>query len=154
LNGPDDFVFRVKEPGYYVLFTEHHPEEFSAKVTIEGSSMSVLTHKEYPSAHEHHHDEPKTLLKRISAIAIPFGIAASPDLTILPVALAASAVSAALVIGTLVVFSIFTIATFMILTLIATKLGYQIKGEWLEKNGIMINAVMLMAIGVVAYVGF
>ena len=41
-----------------------------------------------------------------------------------------------------------------ILTLIATKVGYEVKGEWLEKNAIAINAVMLMGIGIVAYVGF
>ncbi len=125
----------------------------------EGATVEAHIHEEYPSAHDHQHpgesdDEPKTFLKRIAAIAIPFGVAASPDLTILPVALAASAVSVALVVGTLIVFAIFTIATFMILTLIATKVGYQVKGEWLEKNAIAINAVMLMGIGIVAYVGF
>lgn len=94
------------------------------------------------------------MLSFINQICGPFGVAASPDLTILPVALAASAVSAMLVVGVLIVFSIFTIATFLILTLLAPKLGYQIKGDWLEKNAIAINSVMLIAIGVVAYVGF
>lgn len=95
----------------------------------------------------------QTRAKRIAAIVVPFGIAASPDLTILPVALAASAVSGLTVAGVLVVFAAVTIATFVGLTVLATLAGYQIKGEWLERNATTITALVLIAIGAVAYIG-
>jgi nickel/cobalt exporter len=95
----------------------------------------------------------QSLIKRLAAIAVPFGMAASPDLTILPVALAASAVGTVAVVGVLSVFAVFTIATFVVLTVIATMAGYQIKGDWLEQNANTITSLVLIAIGLVAYFG-
>lgn len=93
------------------------------------------------------------MAKRLAAIAVPFGVAASPDLTILPVALAASAVGRAAVAGVLVVFACVTMATFIGLTVLATLAGYQIKGEWLERHATTITSLVLIAIGIVAYIG-
>ncbi len=107
--------------------------------------------------HEHEHDysvrKEQSLIKRLAAIAVPFGMAASPDLTILPVALAASAVGTGAVVSVLSVFAVFTIVTFISLTVIATLVGYQIKGDWLEKNANTITSLVLIAIGIVAYFG-
>ena len=47
-----------------------------------------------------------------------------------------------------------TMATFIGLTVLATLAGYQLKGEWLEHHATTITALVLIAIGVVAYVGF
>ena len=94
------------------------------------------------------------LAKRLAAIAVPFGVAASPDLTILPVALAAGAVGGVTVVGVLIVFVAVTMATFVGLTVLATIAGYRIKGEWLERNATTITALVLIAIGVVAFLGF
>jgi nickel/cobalt transporter (NicO) family protein len=94
------------------------------------------------------------LARRLAAIAIPFGVAASPDLTILPIALAASAIGGGTVAGVLVVFAAVTVATFVGLTVLATIAGFQIKGEWLERNATSVTALVLIAIGVVAFVGF
>ncbi len=117
-------------------------------------------------AHAHGHEEghthtgqatparQQTLARRLAAIAVPFGVAASPDLTILPVALAASAVGRGAVVGVIGVFAALTMATFIGLTVLATLAGYQIKGEWLERHATTITAVVLIAIGVVAYIGF
>ena len=88
-------------------------------------------------------------MQRFAAIAGPFGAAASPDLTILPVALAASAIGLAAVLGTLLSFTIATLGTFVVLTVVATLAGYQVKGEWLEEHGSLITALILIAIGVV-----
>ncbi len=96
----------------------------------------------------------QTLARRLATVAVPFGVAASPDLTILPVALAASAVGRGAVAGVIGVFAVVTMATFIGLTVLATLAGYQIKGEWLERHATTITAVVLIAIGVVAYVGF
>lgn len=91
--------------------------------------------------------------RRFAAIAVPFGAAASPDLTILPVALAASAVGGAAVIGCLAAFTVVTLATFVILTVAATLAGYQVEGEWLEEHGNLLTAVVLIGIGIAVYVG-
>lgn len=91
--------------------------------------------------------------RRFVAVAVPFGVAASPDLTILPVALAASAVGGGVIIGTLVAFALVTMTTFIGLTVFATLAGYQIKGEWLEEHATVVTALVLVAIGVVAFVG-
>lgn len=93
------------------------------------------------------------MAKRLAAIAVPFGVAASPDLTILPVALAASAVGGGTVAGVLVIFACVTMATFIGLTVLATIAGYQIKGEWLERHATTLTALVLIGIGIVAYVG-
>jgi len=95
----------------------------------------------------------QTLVRRLAGVAVPFGVAASPDLTILPVALAASAIDRGAVVGVIGVFAALTMATFIGLTVLATLAGYQIKGEWLERNATTITAVVLIAIGVVAYIG-
>lgn len=93
------------------------------------------------------------LINRLAAVVVPFGMAASPDLTILPVALAASTVGTVAIVGVLSVFAVFTIATFIALTVIATMAGYQVKGDWLEKNANTITSLVLIAIGIVAYLG-
>jgi hypothetical protein len=54
----------------------------------------------------------------------------------------------------LVVFAAVTVATFVGLTVLATIAGFQIKGEWLERNATSVTALVLIAIGVVAFVGF
>ena len=51
-------------------------------------------------------------------------------------------------------FSLVTLATFVGLTVAATLVGYQMRGEWLEKNANTITSLVLIAIGIVAYVGF
>jgi nickel/cobalt exporter len=106
-------------------------------------------------SHEHKYSFKKEqpLVKRLAAITVPFGVAASPDLTILPVTLAASALGRVAVVGVLSVFAVFTIATFIALTVIATIAGYQIKGDWLEENANTITSLVLIAIGIAAYLG-
>jgi nickel/cobalt exporter len=106
-------------------------------------------------SHEHKYSfrKEQPLVKRLAAITVPFGVAASPDLTILPVTLAASALGRVAVVGVLSVFAVFTIATFIALTVIATIAGYQIKGDWLEENANTITSLVLIAIGIAAYLG-
>jgi nickel/cobalt transporter (NicO) family protein len=90
----------------------------------------------------------------LAAIIVPFGVAASPDFTILPVALAASAIGKGAVVAVLGVFAVVTIVTFVGLTVIATIAGYQIKGKWLENNANTLTSLVLIAIGIVAFIGF
>ncbi len=106
-------------------------------------------HDRGPSAAAHE----GSLARRFAGIAVPFGAAASPDLTILPVALAASAVGIGAVAGTLITFSAVTLATFVTLTVAATIAGYQVEGEWLEEHGNLLTALVLIGIGVAVYLG-
>ena len=84
---------------------------------------------------------------------VPFGAAASPDLTILPVFLAATTAGAATAIGSLVVFGVVTIGTIVSLTLLATAGGYQIGGQWLDRWGNAITSAVLIVIGVLVLTG-
>lgn len=90
---------------------------------------------------------------RVASIVVPFGAAASPDLTVLPVALAASGIGLAAVGGVLVTFSAVTLSTFVVMTVGATVLGYQVKGEWLEHYGMLITAAVLGVIGIAVFAG-
>lgn len=83
----------------------------------------------------------------ILAILVPFGAAASPDLTILPIFLAAATVGIGAVVGVLVTFSLATLGTTVALTVAATVAGYQVQGEWLEEHGNLVTAGVLVTIG-------
>jgi nickel/cobalt transporter (NicO) family protein len=86
-------------------------------------------------------------LRGLAAVMVPFGAAASPDLTILPVFLAAATVGVATAIGSLVIFAAVTIGTIVGLTLAATRGSYEIRGRWLEQWGNVWTAVVLVVIG-------
>ena len=55
LNESGETVFNVAipEPGYYMLFTEHHPDEFDACLRGEQSTLDPLETREYKPDHEH-----------------------------------------------------------------------------------------------------
>ena len=111
--------------------------------------------------HHHHHDhaggDPLAAdqrgARRLSTIMVPFGAAASPDLTILPVFLAASAAGTLAAIGSLVVFSAVTIGTIVGLTVSASLGGARIRGRWLDRWGNAFSAVVLVAIGLFVLAG-
>jgi hypothetical protein len=100
-------------------------------------------------AHEHAHAGTRSLIP----FMVSFGAAASPDLTILPVFLAATAAGVGAAVGSLIVFGLVTVATFVILTLLATAGGYRLGGQWLEKRGNLLTAGMLLVVGLLVLVG-
>jgi threonine/homoserine/homoserine lactone efflux protein len=107
-------------------------------------------------AHDTTHGDPGRGPRRVHGLAgimVPFGAAASPDLTILPVFLAATATGAATAIGSLVAFAVVTIMTIVALTLLATFGGYQLRGQWLERWGNAITAAVLLIIGTLVLTG-
>jgi hypothetical protein len=85
--------------------------------------------------------------RHLATIMVPFGAAASPDLTILPVFLAATAAGAFAAVSALIVFSAVTIATFIGLTLFACFGGYQVHAQWLDRWGNIFTAAVLVVIG-------
>ena len=92
-------------------------------------------------------------LSGLAAVMVPFGAAASPDLTILPVFLAATTAGLATAIGSVVVFAAATIGTIVGLTLGAACGGYQVRGEWLERWGNVFTAAVLAIIGLLVLLG-
>jgi nickel/cobalt transporter (NicO) family protein len=110
----------------------------------------------HEQAHEHAHDDLAGHgrgLHGLAGIMIPFGAAASPDLTILPVFLAAAAVGAGTAVVSLIAFALVTISTIVGLTVLATFGGYQVQGRWLERWGNAITAATLVAIGTLVITG-
>jgi nickel/cobalt transporter (NicO) family protein len=112
--------------------------------------------------HEHEHNDASDRgdhhaapgrLRGLAAVMVPFGAAASPDLTILPVFLAAATAGVATAIGSLVIFAAVTIGTIVGLTLTATRGGYEIRGQWLEQWGNAFTAVVLVIIGALVLTG-
>ncbi len=109
--------------------------------------------------HRHDHGGPghdhyeRRGVRGLAAIMVPFGAAASPDLTILPVFLAATAAGVATAVGSLVIFAAVTIGTIVGLTLTAATGGYQIQGQWLERWGNTITAATLIVIGALVLTG-
>ena len=101
----------------------------------------------HPQDHEH------GARHGLLAVMVPFGAAASPDLTILPVFLAATTAGAGVAIGSVLVFGVVTIVTIVALTLVATVGGYQIRGGWLDRFGNLFTAVILIVIGVLVLLG-
>lgn len=129
-----------------------HPHHHGAEHSHDHSHGQVHHHHHAPeanlsSAGGHHHRRGSWLAE----IAVPFGVAASPDLTILPVFLAASAVGLGAAIGTLVTFALATLCTFVVLTVAATVGGYQVQWPWLEENGHVVSALVLLLVGLLVF---
>jgi nickel/cobalt exporter len=116
-------------------------------------------HERDDGDHHHHgsadHDHPPSggRFQGLVAVMVPFGAAASPDLTILPVFLAATTAGVATAVGSLVIFAAVTIGTIVGLTLAATRGGYEIRGQWLELWGNMFTALVLVLIGALVLTG-
>lgn len=109
----------------------------------------------HESSHAHPSSSAATArrLHGLAGIMVPFGAAASPDLTILPVFLAAAAAGTATAISSLLAFAAVTIGTIVGLTLTACFGGYQIRGQWLERWGNTITALVLLIIGALVLAG-
>jgi nickel/cobalt exporter len=108
-------------------------------------------------SHGHEHDQAErhasAHVPSLLAFVVSFGAAASPDLTILPVFLAATAAGVGAAVGSLVVFAVVTVATFVALTIVATVGGYKLGGTWMEKGGNLLTVGMLLVLGVLVLVG-
>ena len=110
-------------------------------------------------AHERQHDHEHVSVARargvrgLAEVMVPFGAAASPDLTILPVFLAATAAGTTTAVGSLIVFAAVTVGTIVALTLSACFGGYQIRSRWLERWGNAFTALVLVGIGALVLVG-
>jgi hypothetical protein len=123
----------------------------------DGHSHDGHSHDHHHSeAHDHHaegHGHGRHQHRSLLAVMVPFGAAASPDLTILPVFLAATAAGTGAAIASLIAFAGVTIATIVTLTVSATVGGYRIRGRWLERGGNVLTAAVLAVIGALVLAG-
>jgi putative Mn2+ efflux pump MntP len=119
-------------------------------------------HHPHQHGHDHGHEHPhahsrepvhESRLRRVSTVMVPFGAAASPDLTILPVFLASATAGVTTAVSSLVIFAAVTIGTIVGLTLAACFGGYQIRGQWLERWGNVFTALVLIVIGALVLIG-
>jgi nickel/cobalt exporter len=115
---------------------------------------------QHHDGHDHHdadaHDHvfpARRGARGLAAIMVPFGAAASPDLTILPVFLAATTAGVATAVGSLIIFAAVTIVTIVSLTLITVSGGYKIEGHWLDRWGNAFTALVLLVIGTLILLG-
>jgi nickel/cobalt transporter (NicO) family protein len=134
----------------------------AVELTGHGHSHDGHSHHHGPGhsdGHEHSHGPPhehEVTSRRFGGLAsvmIPFGAAASPDLTILPVFLAAAAAGGLAAAGALIVFAGATIATIVGLTLFACFGGYQVHGRWLDRWGNAVTSLVLIVIGTLVLTG-
>ena len=52
-GGEARFAVQIAEPGCYALFTEHHPDEFQAKLIGPSGALTATASHEYKPDHEH-----------------------------------------------------------------------------------------------------
>jgi nickel/cobalt transporter (NicO) family protein len=128
--------------GYDHGHGHHHDHE-----PADGHDHATAT-VEVPTSAPLRHEHSRSRAARLLAFAVPFGAAASPDLTILPVFLAAGAVGLATAIGTLIVFSLVTLGAIVGLTVLGAIAGYRLRGAWVDKSANVITAAVLLIIGV------
>lgn len=147
--------------------SHRHKHQPSQELAGEGDHSHEHAHEGVRHSHRHHHEafvraqasrlaersDQGTWVGRIGAIAVPFGAAASPDLTFLPFAFAAGTHGRGAVAAVLGVFGAVTMVTFVGLTVIATAAGYQVQGVWLEKHANTLTSFVLIAIGVAVFAG-
>lgn len=91
--------------------------------------------------------------RRLAGLLIPFGAAASPDLTILPVFLAAGALGTTAAVGSFLAFAVATVGVVVGLTT-ATALGARLlTAPWIDRRANLIASLTLVAIGALVAAG-
>ena len=111
------------------------------------SAVAVLERPEHTEAHTHDRPRRSRSPRGLAGLLIPFGAAASPDLTILPVFLAAGALGAGAALGTLAAFTVATVGTIVGLTVATAAGARMLTAPWIDKRANLITALTLVAIG-------
>lgn len=114
-----------------------------------GHAEGTTHHHDHEHAHAHTHEHTPHPLK--ASLLIPLGVAASPDPTILPVVLAAAALSVTVAIEALAAYVLVTLGSMVILTVAATVGGYQVKWTWLDEHAGTVTALVLVGLGVASW---
>jgi ABC-type nickel/cobalt efflux system permease component RcnA len=106
---------------------------------------------DHSHGHDHQHSGASRAPRDRLAFIVPFGAAASPDLTILPVFLAASALGGGPAAGSLAVFAAVTVVTIVGLTVLTAAGARLLTGPRLERGidrrANLLTAATLVVIG-------
>lgn len=105
---------------------------------------------EHGHGHGHGHGQATVVAERrtnLLAVVLPFGAAASPDLTILPVFLAASALGVVAAVSAVLVFALATLGTFVGLTVLAAGSAARLRSALIDRYAGPITALILLVIG-------
>lgn len=97
--------------------------------------------------HGRAHDHDRRDARSLAAFLVPFGAAASPDLTILPVFLAAGAVGVVASIGSLIAFAAVTVATIAGLTTATAAGAKLLTAPWIDRGANLLTAGTLLLVG-------
>ncbi len=89
--------------------------------------------------------------RSLGQFIVPFGVAASPNLAIVPIILASVVLGWTPFLLALLAFTAGTLVTFLVLSVLGTMGGYLVDWPWLERSGDSVSAVLLTAIGIVAF---
>ncbi|HEY1516475.1 MAG TPA: hypothetical protein VGF91_08655 [Solirubrobacteraceae bacterium] len=139
--------------GFFVLELTGHGHHHGDHDHHHGDHGDHDHHDHGGYGHHHADERAPRQLNGLAAVMVPFGAAASPDLTILPVFVAATTAGIATAVGSLLIFAAVTIGTIVGLTLAAARGGYQIQGDWLERWGNVFTATVLAVIGLLVLLG-
>jgi hypothetical protein len=139
--------------GFFVLELTGHGHHHGDHDHHHGDDGDHDHHDHGGYGHHHADERAPRQLNGLAAVMVPFGAAASPDLTILPVFVAATTAGIATAVGSLLIFAAVTIGTIVGLTLAAARGGYQIQGDWLERWGNVFTAIVLAVIGLLVLLG-
>ncbi|NMP24190.1 hypothetical protein [Sulfobacillus harzensis] len=150
LTGVGLFLWSLRHPGHM----HPHGAEPDHADTHGHSPHHTHDHPNYNHEHVHSRGHHRDTSRSRGAWLIPAGIAASPDPTILPVFLAAIAVSTRTAIEVLAVYSLVTIVAIVGLSLAAVWGGYQVRWDWLEHHANHVTSAVLVALGIAAWVAF
>ena len=102
---------------------------------------------EHADSHSHGHTHGARSSRDLLALIVPFGAAASPDLTILPVFLAAGALGGGAAAGSLAVFAVVTIATIVGMTLLTVMGARLLTNPRIDRGANILTAGTLLLIG-------
>jgi nickel/cobalt exporter len=144
---------------------DHHDHEHDHKPDHEHThDHAEPSHTHAPAAAPHAHAHAVAVLERpvaaperprrsLLAFLVPFGAAASPDLTILPLFLAAGALGVTQAVGVLTAFAATTIVAIVGLTTATTLGAARLTAPWIEKRANTLTAATLLVIGALVVSG-
>jgi len=143
--------------GLQVRSTVEHAQNLIVGSVLLLTGLALLVAESRGHGHHHDHDHGAHRhgagSEKLAGIVVPFGAAASPDLTILPVFAAAAAVGASTAVVSLLAFALATVGTIVALTLLAAFGGYRLRARWLERWGNALTAAVLVVIGALVAAG-
>lgn len=157
LSGLGIFLWSLRRPGHTHPPGDGHQHEIPHSHAHEHSHPHGDGHSPThppPSECGPHPEGHRGPRGRRAVWLVPVGIAASPDPTILPVFLAAVAVSVQTAVVVLLVYSLVTVVVMAGLTVAAAWGGYRVQGRWLEHHANQVTATVLVVLGLAAWLTF